>query len=177
MRPNIEVEFVDIMYDEGGKHISRWQSLDFIFRDKISDEYIRHKIFAPETYRDRRAINDTLKHIVEFFDKDYSSIEYSYEWDRLALQIRRLLEEDIGKSFYAKFIPRKGRLILGETLPILAWEPTLSYSAIEDMYVKSGEETAPEPVVSKKKRETKQRDPTTQQEKVRRRDTTDDLPF
>lgn len=176
MRPNTEVEFVDIMYDEGGKHISRWQSLDLIFKDKISDEYIRCKIFAPETYRDRRVTNETLKHVVDFFGKDYDKVEYSYEWDRLALQIRRLLEEDIGKVFYAKFIPRKGRMILGETLPILLWEPNLSYSAIEEMYVKSADEIVTE-TPTRKKRDSKSKDTVTQQEKVKRRDTTDDLPF
>lgn len=130
---NIIVKYIDTLYIEGGNRANRWMSIDIVFMKK-NGEYVRHKFFAPETYRERRIISGYFRNLFTVLGVNYDDVEYHYEWYALAATIKNLLQEKEGVEIYAKLIVRKEREQLGITLPVLSNEPNLRYSSEEMMF-------------------------------------------
>ena len=131
---SVIVAYVDTLYIEGGTRSNRWMSIDIVFQKK-NGEYIRHKFFAPETYRERRQISAYFRNLFDVLDVDYNAVEYHYEWYSLAATFKELLREKEGVQLYAKIITRKDREQLGLTLPVLSKKDDLQYSPEEMMFM------------------------------------------
>lgn len=130
---NIILQYVDTLYVEGGTRSNRWMSIDIVFMKK-NGEYVRHKFFAPDTYRDRRLISGYLRNLFTVLDVNYNDVKYHYEWYSLASTIKNMLADKEGTEIYGKLIVRKEREQLGITLPVLSKEPNLKYSSEEKMF-------------------------------------------
>ena len=123
MYDNSKLTFIQVAYQEGYKGGKRWQSIDFIFfHEKFKD--IRHKFFAPQTYKDRRELSDKIEHIFEVLGEDYNSIEYQNDFLDLQLEISSKLSKHYNEEFYGKLINKpakdKDRVVLGSEIPFLS---------------------------------------------------------
>lgn len=129
--PNTELEFVDVLYVDGGTKTKRWQAIDFVFKGR---EFIRYRLFAPSSYKDRREISDRIRHICEVLGANYDSIPYQHNWDELTLEIIKLLRDKIGTKVFGKIIEKHDRITFSDELPFLSLEPNLVYKGTDYIY-------------------------------------------
>lgn len=133
MEENLALKYIDTLYSEGGKGVNRWMSIDIVFQKK-NMEYLKHKFFAPETYRERSKTSAYFRNLFEVLGVNYDDIEYQYEWYSLAAVIKNMLQEKENSQIYGKIITVNDREQLGKTFPVLSTKPDLVFSNEELMF-------------------------------------------
>lgn len=145
---NVKLEFVQVVFEEGGPNSRRWQAVDFVFK---GDKYFKHRMFAPQSYSDRRIISANIRHIFDVFGASYDDLPYKYSWREVVLEITKALEEFYGIEIYCKALERRDRWALGEVIPFLSIEPTMNYEGVELMLVNGNNFYGAKPIAKEEK--------------------------
>jgi hypothetical protein len=130
-----KLKLAQVVFKEGGPKTKPWQALEFIFTGQLM---VNHKFFAPDSYKDRRAVSSQIRHVFDVMGESYDDIPYCADFYMFALEVIQRMEKHYGTEVYALLIEQKDYITLASNVPFLSHLPDLEYTGIDMLYAIKG---------------------------------------